>query len=291
MKKIILLLALALSSYTLFADYALHSSVFGGGATSTGTGYKLSGSVSQPNVGLTEGTGYSMKVGFWAAYLYKAFPVGCESTVYVDGSYTDQTEGWQVTHFSTLADGLAKVCAAGTLNVSNVTHDAAANFTGLTVIIGAQDVAITGEITGTVQTPSTGKLVVPTQGGSNTYPLTDGSTGNGGNDGNYTVQITPTGSTVFNVKITPRTDLDEEKQASGMLSNTLFEIEPETGSTPTANIVFRIPDASIDGGTLPENVIFRFWDGSRYKAIDANKVSIVDHGTYYIVTIEGVNEF
>lgn len=80
MNKIILIFVLMMSSYTLSAQYQLHSSVFGGGAVSSGGSYTLRGSVFQPNTGLTEGTGYSMKVGFWAGYRFKAFIIPTVST-------------------------------------------------------------------------------------------------------------------------------------------------------------------------------------------------------------------
>ncbi len=72
MKILILIVALLISSYTLSAQYVLKSSVIGGGATSSGGDYTLRGSVAQPNTGIIEANGYSMKIGFWSTFLYQA---------------------------------------------------------------------------------------------------------------------------------------------------------------------------------------------------------------------------
>lgn len=180
---------------------------------------------------------------------------------------------------------IAGTNSGGTINISNYT--ASGNFivSDYIVKIGADNFTLTGgSLTGSVQTPSTGKLILPASAGGTTYPLTDDEA----ND--FTLSIDPnTDSYTITVKITPKTDLDEEKQASGMLSNTVFEIQGDDDLEAT--IVFTIPDASIQGGTLPENVIFRYWDTNRYVAIDANRVQIEDLGTSYRVTITGVNEF
>ncbi len=68
MKKSILSLGLACVSSTLFAQYSIDwFKVAGGGGTSTGGVYAVSGTIGQPDAGgpLTGGS-YSLTGGFWA---------------------------------------------------------------------------------------------------------------------------------------------------------------------------------------------------------------------------------
>ena len=74
-----------------------------------------------------------------------------------------------------------------------------------------------------------------------------------------------------------------------MLSLDLWEM---TGpANLDATIVLRLPKAALKNGYLPGNVILRYWNGSRYVAISAENVTIIDNGTYYEITVTNVNEF
>jgi hypothetical protein len=72
MKRYYTLFLLLIIVLPLNAQYKLHSSVFGGGGTSTGGNYIVRGSVYQPNVGNSEAGSYIAKSGFWTVYLLKA---------------------------------------------------------------------------------------------------------------------------------------------------------------------------------------------------------------------------
>jgi len=72
MKKILFILLivyfslLALSTPAQAQSYAIPWwTVEGGGGTSTGSGYTLSGTIGQPDAGVMNGGGYTLTGGFW----------------------------------------------------------------------------------------------------------------------------------------------------------------------------------------------------------------------------------
>jgi hypothetical protein len=73
MKEIITILLLFLTILLFFSNPA-HAQSFaipwwtvdGGGGTSTGGGYTLSGTIGQPDAGMMTGGGYSLIGGFWS---------------------------------------------------------------------------------------------------------------------------------------------------------------------------------------------------------------------------------
>ncbi len=74
MKKIVIIILICATP--ILAQYQLKHSVFGGGGTSTGSGYKLSGSAYQPNVGTSSAVASNtMNVGFWFMYKTTSIPV------------------------------------------------------------------------------------------------------------------------------------------------------------------------------------------------------------------------
>jgi hypothetical protein len=283
MKKVIIAVLLIISSSLLYSQYKLQSSEFGGATICSGGSYILKGTLSQPLVGSNSGTGYNLKSGFRSTYV--AVP-----NVYVGNEYNSTNSGinWQFTEYNDIDLALQRTYTDGNgvINVSGFTHTGDLKLEPFSVIIGDEDFVLNGSITsGAVQTPHSGKLRLSAHSdGSTTYPLSDGTN-------NYSIKIMPSsGAHDVDVKITQTDDLPSEKQNSeGMLSNMVFEI---SGANDLgAELVFTIPDASLVGGTLPENVVFRFWNGTRYKAISAEYVTVVDNGTSYTVTITNVNQF
>ena len=67
MKKIILLLSLLLPMSGFAQSYAIDwYKIGGGGGTSTGGVYSVSGTIGQPDAGVSSGGNYSLAGGFWS---------------------------------------------------------------------------------------------------------------------------------------------------------------------------------------------------------------------------------
>jgi hypothetical protein len=72
MKKIVLKLAILVGFLTVFPSAAQAQNytitrwtMDGGGGTSSGGGYTLSGTIGQPDIGFMSGGGYTLAGGFW----------------------------------------------------------------------------------------------------------------------------------------------------------------------------------------------------------------------------------
>jgi hypothetical protein len=277
-------MSLAISS--VYSQYTLSRSNFNaaGGSVSAGN-YALLSSFGHPIEGseVTAGN-YTLGSGF-----IRTLPDACQNIIYVDASYNSGTTGWQTTHFDDLDDGLANVCPGGTLNIGEFSEYIYAigdlDFSGYNVIILDYDLELTnGDITGGfVQTPNSGTLsILKTNGDAKTFPLSNDGTSN------FTIVIDPTNNPTLEIEV--KLELASNAPPSdGLLNTTVWEIEGEAGLDAT--LTFTLPDSAINGGKLPENVVFRFWNGTRYEAISAENVTVVDNGTYYTVTITNVNQF
>lgn len=283
--NLLLILTLLLSFSTLHSQYTLSRSNFNtaGGSVTAGN-YALLSSFGHPIEGsdVTAGN-YTLGSGF-----IRTLPL-CQDIIYVDASYTSGTTGWQTTHFDDLDDGISNVCPGGTLYIGEFTNYVYSvgdlDFTGISVIIMDYDLELTnGDIVGGfVQTPNAGTLnILKTNGDAKTFPLSNDGTSD------FTISIDPTNNPTqeIEVKLTPSSNAPP---SDGLLNTTVWEIEGEAGLNAT--LTFTLPDSAIQGGKLPENVVFRFWNGTRYEAISADNVTIVDNGTSYTVTITNVNQF
>ena len=152
------------------------------------------------------------------------------------------------------------------------------------ITLGTQDFNLNGTVAGNgwISAPSTGKVVRNTTINiASTFPVGDATS-------DFSVTITPTSNPTNPIQVQIITTATAPP-GSGMISTDLHDITGDTGLDAT--IVFTIPDTSLEGGTLPENVIFRYWNGSRYVGISTENITIVDNGTYYEVTVTNVNEF
>jgi hypothetical protein len=130
MKQIILLGLATTVTLAVLAEYSVDWwTVDGGGGTSTGGVYTVSGTVGQPDAGVMSGGNYSLRGGFWsevaavqtpaAPYLWVARTQ--TNTVNVWWPVTDVT--WQLQSASSLAatGSVWTVCAHAT-NGSNCVH-------------------------------------------------------------------------------------------------------------------------------------------------------------------------
>ena len=218
------------------------------------------------------------------AYEYKegTDPVSdCQATVFVDASYTDQTAGWGVTHFSDLSLALAVVCASGTVNiapVSNTNYAGDVDMTGMIFIIGDADFNLTGNLTGgLIQVSGTGKLVMKDLAANTTktFPITDGTY-------NYTMTVTT--DDVNNPDISVRIS---NNNPSGSITSDFWDISGPTSLNAT--VTLRVDKAAIAPKTLNSNSQLRYYNGTRYVPV-ANS-TIEEFDSYYIITISGVNQF
>src|SRR3954454_23873009 len=69
MKKAFLSLSFSLSAFAALAQYSIDwFTIDGGGGTSTGGVYSVSGTIGQPDAGAMSGGNYSLTGGFWSLF-------------------------------------------------------------------------------------------------------------------------------------------------------------------------------------------------------------------------------
>lgn len=112
LKFVIVFTIIILTTDTIYAQYKLQSSVIGSGGTSTGSGYNLSGSVYQTNVGISsDNTNYDMNIGFWYRYMYmykgSVLPVITTKSISSISNYDAVSGGYVI------FEGLTPVTARG----------------------------------------------------------------------------------------------------------------------------------------------------------------------------------
>jgi hypothetical protein len=201
--------------------------------------------------------------------------------VFVSDDYDDTTPGWEDTHFDKLADALLTACDGATVNISNYAHTGDVDMTGYTFIIGDGDFDLDGNLTGgLIQTPSTGRLILPTvQNLERDFPM-----GNGNN--NYTLKIIcgnePTNPIRVRIK---------EISVAGAIKDPMQFWDIEGDDDLDATIIFRIDKSAIAPKALNTNSILRFFNGDIYKPFTEEQVTINDMGTYYEILIINVNQF
>jgi hypothetical protein len=217
------------------------------------------------------------------AYEYKegADPLGCFSEVYISDEYDSNTPGWQVTHHDNLSYALTIACDDATINISNYAHSGDVDMTGYTFIIGDYDFNLDGNLTGgLIQTPSTGRLILPAvQNVQQDYPMSDGNN-------NYTLKII-----CENIPTNPIRVRLKEQSVPGAIKDPMQFWEIEGDDNLNATIIFRIDKSAIAPKTLNTNSILRFYDGEKYLPMTENQVTINDKGLYYEIIIINVNQF
>lgn len=221
-------------------------------------------------------TGFTPSKGVWKV---TAIP----QQVYLSSSFNSQTSGWGISHFSTLNTILSFACPGVQINISNFTHTGNIDLDGYTAIIGESDFTINGNISGgLIRTTNSGKLVQSAvQNSTRTFPVTDGTN-------NFTVTVTPTSpASSGNIGV----KLNTGKSVDGSLVNQLTFWDIYGPPNLNATVTLRINKAVLGATTIPQNALMRFWNGTRYQAIPTDNVTISDQGTYYLITITGMNYF
>jgi predicted outer membrane repeat protein len=162
------------------------------------------------------------------------------------------------------------------INISNTTaeniYSENKNF-----VVGSSDFTVTGAISGTgLITPiSTGYVKmnivkdVPLL-----YPLTDGT-----ND--LSITITCLNSPTNPVQIS----IHHDKTGVSLIMSDFWNIIGDNNLNAT--LMFNISKTAISG----EFGLIRYWNGSRYVPIPQERTTIEDKGTYYQVSITGINQF
>jgi hypothetical protein len=201
--------------------------------------------------------------------------------VFVSDDYDSNTPGWGSTYFDNLADALNVACDDATVNISNYAHTGDVDMTGYTFIIGDSDFNLDGELTGgLIQTPSTGRLILPAEEGVPIgFPMGDGNN-------NYTLKII-----CENIPTNPISVRLKEESVPGAIKDPMQFWEIEGDNDLNATIIFRIDKSAIAPKTLNTNSILRFFNGNIYKPFTEEQVTINDMGTYYEIIITNVNKF
>jgi predicted outer membrane repeat protein len=205
----------------------------------------------------------------------------CPSNVFVSDDFDNETVGWGSTYFDNLADALNVACADATVNISNYAHTGDVDMTGYTFIIGDSDFDLDGNLTGgLIQTPSTGRLILPAeQNVQQDFPMGDGNN-------NYTLKII-----CENIPTNPIRVRLKEQSVPGAIKDPMQFWDIEGDDDLDATIIFRIDKSAIAPKTLNTNSILRFYDGEKYLPMAENQVTINDKGTYYEIIIINVNQF
>lgn len=216
-------------------------------------------------------------------------PQASASTVYLSNDFSDQDDCWMSTCFNRWIDiktkfpeGGAKIIVQNYIYPDNI-DDAPVmlDISGYTVSVGNDDFTVLGSIKGgLIATLSSGKLILKSgqTGGESNFPLTDGIN-------NFSVKIIcDNEESEFEVK------LNENSDVAGALTD-LWDITGADNSNAT--IIFRIDKAAISPKKLGSNSIIRYYDAEqdRYVPISSDRVTIIDMGLYYEITVIGVNKF
>ncbi|MCO5251939.1 MAG: hypothetical protein M9949_11050 [Candidatus Kapabacteria bacterium] len=205
----------------------------------------------------------------------------CNDEVWVSDDYNSSTPNWGYTHFANLADALIAACPSATVNISNYSHTGDVDMTGYTFVIGDGDFDLDGDLTGgLIQTPSTGKLILPAvQNVQSDFPM-----GNGNN--NYTLKII-----CGNAPTNPIMVRLVEKSVPGAVKVPIPFWDIDGDDNLDATIIFRIDKSAIAPKKLNTNSILRFFDSDKYLPMTEEQVTINDEGTYYEIIIINVNKF
>jgi hypothetical protein len=205
----------------------------------------------------------------------------CNAEVWVSDDYDSNTPNWGYTYFDNINYALLGICNNATINISNYTHTGNVDMTGYTFIIGDDDFDLDGELTGgLIQTPSTGRLILPAEEDVQIdFPMGDGNN-------NYTLKIIP-----LHEPTTPIMVRLKEQSIPGAIQDPMQFWEIEGDDDLNATIIFRIDKSAIAPKKLDTNSLLRSFNGNIYKPFTEEHVTINDKGTYYEIIIINVNKF
>ena len=281
MKKSIFLLIILLPC-TLWSQYQIKSSVFGGGGTASGGEYVLSGSVFQPHAKKIEGGEYKMNVGFW----YRYYQQNVVDEVWVSENYCHSCpnagKAWYYNAYDNMTPALAFLVLGGTVHTDGVHTNENIDMNDYTFTIGNGDLDITGEVNGDgfIETVGNGFLVRTTNGTETSFPV-------GFNGKKYEV-IVSWSADPNEEKVKVRVNSDNSA-ALHSASGNLWFIEGPLGKNAT--LILKFPASLFPSGFPTEKFLLNQgqegWIEHEYPT--DYSVELVDG--YYVVTITGVNEF
>jgi hypothetical protein len=195
---------------------------------------------------------------------------------------------WGIRYFNNLANAISNSAPNSTITIkayngSTSYTTSSINTTNNRFIIDDADLIVTLPIIsrGLIQAISSGSLVLtPTQNVELVFPLSDGT-----ND--ETVKITCLNLPASNISIKIS---DNQVIPGGIISPMdIWLISGETNLNAT--IKFRIDKAAISPQIISNGSNLRYYNGSRYVPSNQANVTIVDNGTYYEITVTGINQF
>jgi hypothetical protein len=185
-------------------------------------------------------------------------------------------------YYCNLEDAIDDAISGNEIVISGYTHNGNIDITGLGLLlkIGEQDFILNGQLTGgLIQAVGTGYLskTMP-QNEAQTFPLTDGTN-------NYTVT-----ATYLNLPSQPlKIKINDSKNLSDAIMSDMIDIKGEENMNAT--LKFWIPKSVLTSSWYNSNNVMRYYNGSRYVAIPQDQVTIVDKGSFYEITITGINQF
>jgi len=137
MKKLVLLFSLLLPSVGFTQSYSIDwYKVSGGGGTSTGGTYQVSGTIGQHDAGRPMNSGsYSLTGGFWV--LFSVMQTPGAPTLYITGSGNTVTVFWQDVSGWSLQQNSNLTVPAGWMGSSGVTAANGTNYLNLTSPVGS----------------------------------------------------------------------------------------------------------------------------------------------------------
>lgn len=235
--------------------------------------------VNNPNDDASNNNNWRISPNNYNGYPFLGWQPFCEEEVWVNNSYTDETNGWGVTHFNDLTTALSIACSSATVNISNYTHTGDIDMTGRTFIVGDQDFDLTGKLSGGLIQVKAGNIIHRDLAArtTTTIPITDG-------DHNYTITVTTSDipASYISVRIS-------NQNPPGSINSDFWDIEGPDNLQAT--ITLRVDKAAIAPKTLSSSSQLRYFDGTKYTPVNGNNFSIEEFDDYYIITITGVNKF
>ena len=208
--------------------------------------------------------------------------LACYYDVYVNSDYDNSHPCWNVSHFNNLNNALSAVCSPGIVNISNYSHAGNVDMTGRAFIIGEQDFALTGNLSGgLIEVINSGKLIMKdiAPNTTKTFPITDGI-----HNYTLTIQTADNSNPDISIRIT-------SKDPSGSINYDFWDIDGPNNLNST--LTFRVDKQAIFPNTISTNSQIRFRNAAdtKYIPVDGNNFVIIENEDHYIITVSKVNEF
>jgi hypothetical protein len=268
--KIILILAMLFLPVMLLSQTTQSEVFSAGGGISSNSSYTNFGTLGQGFATEVVGTANTNLEGFLHSQDKRA-PVA-----YLSEDNNQSSSVWGYNRFNALSTLLLCTTHNSEIHVSNYSHTGDIDMTGHKYVIDEQDLNLDGNLSGGLITAiNTGLLVlIPTQNNTKIYPLTDGT-----ND--LTLSITCLNAPTNPVKV----NIHHGKTGDNFIMTDFWDIRGDNNLNAT--LIFKIEKTALSG----EIGVIRFWNGTRYVPIPQDRTTIEDMGTYYNVTITGINQF